>query len=460
MWKFNWIAACCLLLSVVLLSCSVADKSKLADVGELLFKPPVPSIQIPEEQFALRADSATVITTSGGTRISIPAGVFENLDGSSVVGKIDFMCKELRTPAEIILSGITLKYWEKGDTAQFQTAGMLYVMAKSGGKELRLKEGKELWVDMVSQVKGSQFDRFYLDEKSDKGWALQGKIVTRDSADILQAKIDSLKQFSPSVQKQVANHAFFEPSKDVLVDVNLGSIKVPGVGNPKDVLWVFVHKPSADELQELAARRWNPVKLVQVSGEHYSVSLVSGEITKELKIRPVTLEKNANSVRTQQKLKDATLAATEAEIKRLQQGFDAIKDQNRVIRSFPLQSMGWHNCDAVYSQPNDVFVKIDPIFSKELRNMTDGGSNYYLICENNTVIRVSGFDNGKIQYPKDGACKLILLTSEGGIATAGSQVFRDLGFAPGVYRDVKIPLDVHPENLKSVKKLDEIIAKI
>lgn len=96
-----------------------------------------------EQVFSLREDTVTTIICEGGTKILIPAHAFvqEENPGKPLKGPIELRVLEVNRAGEMLRHHLTTQ--EKSGKL-LESAGMVYLAAYAEGKELRLKEGKEI----------------------------------------------------------------------------------------------------------------------------------------------------------------------------------------------------------------------------------------------------------------------------------------------------------------------------
>lgn len=93
--------------------------------------------------FMLREDTVTTIVCEGGTKIIIPANVFEPEEGPNhqITGDVQLEVVEVKQQAEMLRHHLSTQ--EEGGKL-LESAGMLYLTAYAEGKKLRLREGKEI----------------------------------------------------------------------------------------------------------------------------------------------------------------------------------------------------------------------------------------------------------------------------------------------------------------------------
>lgn len=83
-------------------------------------------------------ESANTISLPQGTQINIPPNAFCHMDGSEIQGPIEFIVQEAYTYLDMLDAHLSTRTADQ----ILETGGMVYLEARSNGKEVRLKEGK------------------------------------------------------------------------------------------------------------------------------------------------------------------------------------------------------------------------------------------------------------------------------------------------------------------------------
>ncbi len=139
-----------------------------------------------EQVFSLQEDTVMTIVCEGGTKLIIPAGAFELTENPQqpVQGPVELRVLEVYEPATMLRHHVSTQ--EKSGKL-LESAGMLYLAAFAGEKELRLKEGKEI---LLGFPKKEKFEGAALFSGTDmKGEALRWK-KEESTFDLRQAIID------------------------------------------------------------------------------------------------------------------------------------------------------------------------------------------------------------------------------------------------------------------------------
>jgi hypothetical protein len=192
--------------------------------------------------FEIRADKDTVIETSGGIVIAIPAGAFSDKNGAGVQGKVEIEVKEALTPGDIIKGGLSTM----SDGRLLETGGMFYFNARQNGTSLVVTKNKSINVNVPTDEKragmmlfeGQRMDNGQINWKNPK--PLDNNLTT---VDILSLNfypphfLDTLRAFG------------FDITNKALTDSIYYSLSLHG----------YQHRPAADSISrkqlEADARR-------------------------------------------------------------------------------------------------------------------------------------------------------------------------------------------------------------
>jgi hypothetical protein len=105
------------------------------------------SLRPPTQHFNINSEKDTVVIGFNGILIAIGGNTFINSEEETVTGKIDLTLVEVQSLSEIIGAGLQTT---AGDDI-LQTAGMIFIDARSNGESLGISEGKSIVVSMSSQ---------------------------------------------------------------------------------------------------------------------------------------------------------------------------------------------------------------------------------------------------------------------------------------------------------------------
>lgn len=119
--------------------------------------------QVDFQEYTLIDEEGGDLTYTSGTTLHIPIDAVQyKKDSSEVTGGYTVLYREFRNSAQIMYSGIPMKYGEGTDAMNFNSAGMYEIRAMKDGEELILK--RDIIVDFVCTDKLPRTAFYRLDE--------------------------------------------------------------------------------------------------------------------------------------------------------------------------------------------------------------------------------------------------------------------------------------------------------
>lgn len=134
---------------IVMIGCDNINKQEIIIRSRVLypqnsFSNLLDSLRPPSQRFSINSKIDTVIAGMDGTLVAIDGDTFINSKGETVAGKIDISLVEVKTPSDIIGSGLQTT---AGDNI-LQTAGMLFIDARSNGEPVQIRGDKPIVIRM------------------------------------------------------------------------------------------------------------------------------------------------------------------------------------------------------------------------------------------------------------------------------------------------------------------------
>ena len=120
--------------------------------------PPLPTLRNALQSGSVSASEGGVVTFGNGSRVVVPAVAFVDDRGAAVRGEVEVRVREMHDPVDIFLSGIPMVYDSAGVQYTLESAGMLEIFATQDGRRVRLAPGKQLEVELVSEIDVPMFD--------------------------------------------------------------------------------------------------------------------------------------------------------------------------------------------------------------------------------------------------------------------------------------------------------------
>lgn len=317
----------------------------------LLIQPPVPEADVPFMTFTFNAEKGKTIRLDNGTVITVPPHTFVDKMGAPITGPVELKYREFHDAADLLLSGITMKY-HSGDTlADFQTAGMNEIRGSQNGEEIFFAEGKSIGIDLASFTDEKDHRLYYLDEASGHGWTDIGV------ADIV-----------PNVEKALAKSQLqelpAEPRKPILkgqtqkvLDFAVDYEQFPELRTYKDVQWEYQDVAQLEENQWIFGEAWSEASLKVKDAESglYTLELKNKRKSFSTPVRPIL---NAEDYAKELKKFNLRLDAYQKAKAARDEKERWMAMQADLTRHFDISQWGGYNCDRILTRSDLVQPRI------------------------------------------------------------------------------------------------------
>lgn len=161
------------ILSVVFLMAYLVHSHKKPLISQCFVNPPVPAWDVPYVKSMISNKRDTLLQFASGTTLFIEKESFSDDFDKPVYDSIELLFREFPSPAEIFLSGIPMEYDHDGVKSVFESSGMVEVKGFRRDKQIKIKQGKSIEVNLFSSKPDKGYQLYYLDTVSRK-WAFQG----------------------------------------------------------------------------------------------------------------------------------------------------------------------------------------------------------------------------------------------------------------------------------------------
>lgn len=342
-----------------------------------LVNPPLPEADIPFQTFTVNARKGGTWSLPNGTIIEVPKGIFVDADEKPVKGEVTIHYREFHDAADIILSGITMKYDDEGTERDFQTAGMMEIRGTQEGESVFIRDGEEIQVRMASFTDEDDYNLYFLDPQ--EGWE-----------DIGKARIEPNNEKKRGIQQVAALPQ--EPRKPAMITSTDGGIsfnvdysEFPELKPFKGLKWKPIDQAYADENEWALTKTWSSIELKEVNKDdlEYTILLSHRKGSFELDVTPMfTAEDHAKEmVRFDKKLKRFNKIKKDRE-----QKMALLNTQADIRRSFKVAGFGTYNCDRFFRNPNTWTLNVDMIIPSDFEGLTDKEMDVYHIAGNNRMV--------------------------------------------------------------------------
>ncbi len=373
-----------------------------------------------QEYFSFDPGKDTLLITSNGSVINIPAYAFD-----TECKKVKLVVNEIDDPVKMFQSKIDMGYDSAGTKYHFESAGMIEIDAFDDQQKINLAPGKEVSIALVTS---SIEPTYNLYEKTKGNWDYLGDANTIFQPEKISETSEINENIVENNQLAVVNQEKVKVGK---VNPSFPTFDVDISGNEELKAYkgiVFQVDPSEDDfLEDYYLVAWEKIKLEKVE-KNYFIHLTRGNSKHRFKVNPVLNQKDYAQYLKNNKSKSSYYDQMSQKKKEYQQKFvdqnfmfnydqaDAsytvsslineevqyrINNKNR--RIFNVRSLGTINCDHIL--PEDLKEKV----ALAQFNVKHDGENlvpdltYVVIPGVNTLFTFKG--DGAKYYAKNGETK-------------------------------------------------------
>lgn len=139
------------------------------------FKPLRPTTSN-EQTVLIDPNTTTTLAFNDQSILSIPAGAFIDKNGKTVTSDITIAYRSIRTPEEILSSGIPMDFDSGGQKNLFKTNGMFEIRAFAGNEELQIKNGSSLSLNFLSKADSTKYNLYRINDQTGKWTSLNNTL--------------------------------------------------------------------------------------------------------------------------------------------------------------------------------------------------------------------------------------------------------------------------------------------
>jgi hypothetical protein len=317
-------------------------------------RPALSGVDVPFGKHTVPAQQGGTITLENGTVIRIPENAFVHSDGSPVQGEVKIAYREFHDAADIILSGIPMKFNNDGKIEDFQTAGMVEITGSQGEKPVFIAQGKSIQIDMASFVEEDNYNLYYLDQ-NEKRWEDIGKAELKPNVSKREAK-KAMSQIPPKPVKATTNESVFEFS----VNYN----QFPELKAFKNIIWEADNKKYLADNEWIFNEKWTKIDMKAKDREKGIYTIAVKNKKKSFKIDVVPALEGQDYDKAMADFKAKTEQYEKLVVQRGQE-VERLNAQADVLRSFSINNFGIYNCDRFARVPNPISLDFNLDFGDD-----------------------------------------------------------------------------------------------
>ncbi len=244
-------------LAILIAFTNCDTEKKMESITEsTLFEKPIKNVDVLIQKLSLIAEQGDTIYFENDSKIIIPANAFVDKNGKAVTGAVEISFQEYHSDAEVILSGIPMKYDSVGISYSLETDGMFKISGQQKGEKIEIAPNKSLNVFTKSYKEDTPCFNYYT--QNEKGQWNYKKTKERE----LSTENEITKELAKI--KKMNKEA-------VSIDFHLNTSKYPELEQLKNISWMYNgDKPDTLKLKLMSKVRWNEFELKKTEESLYS----------------------------------------------------------------------------------------------------------------------------------------------------------------------------------------------
>lgn len=430
-----------------------------AEEAKPCIAPPIKGLNVHYTTYKVIAEKGATLDYKTGSKIIIPKNAFSDENGNALKGEVELRYREFHDAVDFFVSGIPMTYDSAGVKYQFESAGMVEVLAYQNGKQVNMAPQKAIDIEMASNYNGTEYNFYKLDTVANN-WSCLGKdkVVAKSEKTVGNLDLNKQHRVEETPEYKILETKKVEAKKEKAVEMAAlpkpiaEPIKPAKVKKGKYTFNLEEQKPG--EFPELSTYKnvlfevgdensnfnesmydilWEDATLKEgpKAGENYNLTLKKGLKKYELVVYPVFEGKNYETAMAtfQEKFNKykVTLDKRIAEEKRIEEVYQAkvaeyqrkqaellkanaervanaykqLETTQKVVRMFAVNSFGVFNCDNPSVYPTGVVCSatIKNDLKKNLMcydvYLVDDQKNGLFTYYKNPVMRLSFNPNAK-----------------------------------------------------------------
>lgn len=398
---------------------------------------PMEGLGIKPREFKISADQPSTIDLPNGGSISFPDNAFVDANGKPVSGTVTIEWQEFHSLADIMVSGIPMRYDSAGVSNQFVSGGMFTIDGNQNGNPIELAKGKEAKVELATYDEQRQFNFYALDEKTGD-WSYKTTALSTPNPDA--------KAPEGSSNTKTTQQAEGAP---IFLNVVASTDSIPSLAGQDIVGWNVSRGQVPKKLQKtIAQARWN-ARITKQTANGYELQLSNKGTTLNLDAQPVTMDDAlANTSKVEQRTAErwSNLLA-----------FQQQEKEANMIRTASIPGFGTYNWDIIHVRESPIAFTLD--LNLPNGHKLDEAQIYHVCPDEKAIVRYTEGDFNQFSFdPKKGNC-IVAIMPDKSIFTVSDKQF-DVARKKGGEREFTFDMQSRNDRFTSGKKLGRLVEEL
>ncbi|HWY11002.1 MAG TPA: OmpH family outer membrane protein [Bacteroidia bacterium] len=173
-------------------------ENKKPGTRKTFISPPSQKLNVPYNSYKVNNAKGGELAHHTSTKLKIPKNAFVNKAGEQIVGDVEIQYREFHDQADIIASGIPMRYDSAGTSYTFESAGMFDVKGFQNGEEVFISPAAPITIEFASEYPTDTYNQYYLDTAAQK-W----NVIKHDTPSAYKNANDRPPNVLPQAQKSI-----------------------------------------------------------------------------------------------------------------------------------------------------------------------------------------------------------------------------------------------------------------
>lgn len=420
-------------------------------------EPTFQHFDVPTQSLVLDPINGDTFYLSNGGSIEIPAGALVDANGTTLSETVDLQFREFHNQADILASGIPMRYDSAGTNGHMVTAGMFELRATvASGKEVLISKQTPIQVNLASFEAGTNYNSYCLDDEKGSWNYLE---TTAPKENLQKAESLSALLASDTLPQPIAPVSYTEGTP--VLDLQPNYERLPELKPFHGVVWQHAGQgPNVLEEEWFFKEAWSTVDLERNGADFsYKAQFASADTNITTMLQPVFGQKDFAKAMERFGEREADYSANKelvkAERKRLDQQAD-------LLRSIQVNNFGIYNYDRIYKLKETVHLAAN--FDWEEKTNTDINEvQVFLIVESaNAVVAFPPSNWDLFNFDPSESHKLLAVLPGDRIAYLSASDFNSLRLNKEKHdeQEYTFHLKVAEGAINSVGDLQQFLAQI
>ncbi|MGD1848076.1 MAG: hypothetical protein ACFB10_21995 [Salibacteraceae bacterium] len=420
-------------------------------------RPPFSSFSVPVQEHQVDPKVGATLEFETGSRITIGSNSLVDAEGNTITAPVTIAFREFHTLADVLASGIPMRYDSAGAEGHMVTAGMFELQATTAsGQEVFIDADHPVDVQLASFQEGPQYNTYCLNEEKGEWQYLETTAPSKNEAKIVA--LDTLAKRDTLVAPK-APIAFAKGTP--VLDLKPNYERLPELKPFHGVVWQHGGEgPNYLETEWFYELPWANVDLERQGQDFtYKATFKSKDTTLTMVLQPVFSEADYEKALTRFETLETAYSSNKEAIRGER---SRLENQADLMRSMQVSNFGFYNYDRIYKQKSTVHLAANFDFGKHV-DPDISKINVFLVVESaNAVINFPTSQWSLFNFDPNEEHKILAVLPGDKIAYLSARDFRALSINKAQHdnTDYTFKMNLADGAISSVDDLQQFLDQI